>query len=120
MQFYKECLGGELRLMTVRESPMASQMPPAMMDNIMHAALDSDGMVIMASDMLGPEGVMRGNAVSLCVNGTDKQEIEAYFAKLSAGGKVKTALREEFFGTYGDFTDKFGIDWIFQADPPKR
>jgi PhnB protein len=120
MEFYKECLRGELRLMTVRESPMASQMPPAMMDRVMHAALESDGMVIMASDMLGPEGVVRGNTISLCVNGTDKREIEAHFDKLSAGGRVKTALREEFFGTYGDFTDKFGIAWIFQADPPKR
>ena len=120
MQFYRECLGGELRIMTVKESPMASQMPPAMMDKVMHATLQSDGMVIMASDMLGQGGVVRGNTMSLCLNGTSKQEIEGYFLKLSTGGKVTTALREEFFGTYGAFTDKFGIEWMFQADPPKR
>jgi PhnB protein len=119
MQFYKECLGGELRMMTIKESPMAAQMPPAAQDKVMHAALESDGMVIMASDMIGPEAVVKGNAVSLCINATSKKEIESYFPKLSAGGKIKTALREEFFGTYGNFTDKFGIDWMFQADPPK-
>jgi PhnB protein len=120
MRFYNECLGGDLRIMTVKESPMASQMPPEMMDRVMHATLQSEDMVIMASDMLGQEGVVKGNTISLCINGTSKQEIEGYYSKLSAGGKVTTALREEFFGTYGAFTDKFGIDWMFQADAPKR
>jgi PhnB protein len=76
-------------------------------------------MVIMASDTMGPEGIVRGNGMALCLNGTGKREIEAYFAKLSAGGTVTTPLREEFFGTYGAFTDKFGVDWMFQADAPK-
>jgi PhnB protein len=90
-----------------------------MMDKVMHAALQSDGMVIMASDTLGPEAAVKGNTISLCLNGTSKSEIEVYFSRLSAGGTVGTALREEFFGTYGSFTDKFGIDWMFQADPPR-
>jgi uncharacterized glyoxalase superfamily protein PhnB len=41
--------------------------------------------------------------------------IEPIFAKLSAGGTVNTPLIEEYFGTFGDLTDKFGIGWFFQA-----
>jgi PhnB protein len=120
MEFYRNCLGGELTLMTIGESPMAAQMPPEMKDKIMHSALGSGGMVVMASDTMSPKGVARGNTISLSINGTSKQEIETYFSRLSEGGNVTHALEQMFFGTYGDFTDKFGIDWIFQADPPKR
>ena len=43
-----------------------------------------------------------------------KEEIETLFSKLSQGGKVTTPLKHEFFGIYGDLTDKFGINWMFQ------
>lgn len=48
--------------------------------------------------------------------GSSKAEIEPAFAKLSEGGNVGHPLNEEFFGTFGELTDKFGIDWMFQAD----
>ncbi len=118
MEFYKLCLGGDLNLMTVGESPMAAQMPPAMKSKIMHSVLNSPGIMIMASDMMeGQAG--KGNTVSLSITGATRKEIEPYFQKLSKGGKVAHALKEEFFGTYGDFTDKFGVDWMLEADLPK-
>jgi PhnB protein len=115
MTFYQSCLGGELNIQTVGESPMASQMPPALKDNVLHSVLANDGFVLMASDMMGPEGVVKGNTISLAIMGSSKAEIEPIFAKLSAGGTVNTPLTEEFFGTFGDITDKFGIGWMFQA-----
>jgi len=119
MEFYRECLGGQLSIMTVGQTQMASQMAPSMKDKVMHAALESDGMALMASDMGPPEGLVKGNTMSLCVNGTGDEGIETLFTKLSAGGKVTTPFRKEFFGMYGDLTDRFGVDWIFQADLPK-
>ena len=118
MTFYKECLGGELTLNTVGESPMAAQMSD-MKDMIMHSVLTKDGLVLMASDMMGPEGVTKGNTVSLCVIGANAEELTPIFSKLSEGGTVTHELKTEFFGTYGDLTDKFGIDWMFQADNAK-
>ena len=94
---------------------MAGQMPPAMQDNVMHSVLAKDGIVLMASDMVGPEGMKNGNAITLAIMGSSKAEIEPIFAKLSAGGTVGTPLTEEYFGTFGDLTDKFGIRWMFQA-----
>src|SRR5260370_10763657 len=115
MTFYQACLGGELTIQTVGESPMADQMPPAIKDNVLHSILAKDGFVLLASDMTGPEGVVNGNSITLCIIGSSKAELEPIFAKLSAGGTVSTPLIEEFFGTFGDLTDKFGIGWMFPA-----
>ena len=116
MTFYQTCLGGERTLQTVGESPVADQMPPDLKDNVLHSVLAKDGFVLMASDMTGPEGVVNGNSVTLCIIGSNKAELEPLFAELSAGGTVHTPLIEEYFGTFGDITDKFGIGWMFQAD----
>ena len=120
MTFYQSCLGGELTIQTVGESPAAGQMPPAMHNNVLHSVLAKDGFELMASDMTGPEGVIKGNAVTLCVIGSNKGEIEPIFTRLSAGGTVNTPLIEEYFGTFGDLTDRFGIEWMFQAGGPSN
>ena len=119
MTFYKECLGGELKLMTAGESPMAGQLPAAQHNHIMHGTLINKGIALMASDMMSPDGVTHGNAISLTLVCSNKAEIENFFSKLSAGGKVLHALKEEFFGTYGDLTDKYGISWMFNYEKPK-
>jgi PhnB protein len=90
MIFYKECLGGELALQTVGDSPMASQMPAEAQKKILHASLRNSGFVLMASDMVGPEGVKKGNAVSLTLLCSSKAEIETFFSIFSAGGKSHT------------------------------
>jgi PhnB protein len=120
MEFYKECLGGDLRIMTVGESPMGSQVPPEARGKIMHASLGSGAITIMASDNLqGPE-LTRGDDVSLMLLCSSEKEIKELFPKLSAGGKIGTDLKEEFWGAiYGDFTDKFGVRWMMNFDKPK-
>ena len=65
MTFYKNCLGGELTLQTIGESPLADQMPPQMQQGILHATLTKGALVLLASDMVAEEGLTRGNAVSL-------------------------------------------------------
>ena len=115
MEFYKACLGGELSIMTVADSPMASQMPDKK-DNVLHSTLKKDGMVLMASDMIMPGEMIRGNTITLCIKIGTKEELQQFFAKLSEGGTVGQPLTEAFFGTYGELTDKFGINWMFQAD----
>ncbi len=119
MEFYKECLGGELTIMTMGESPMASQVPPEMKNRVMHSVLKKDNMTLMGSDAMAPDKITRGNSVVLAIMGTGIEEIRPYFSALSRSGTVKHSLEKTFFGVYGDFTDKFGIDWMFQADNPK-
>ena len=116
MEFYKECLGGELFMQTVAESPMKDQTPAEMRNNVIHSLLKKDGIVLMASDLMGSGELTMGNDVTLCINGGTKEELQEFFAKLSEGGTVGQPLTEAFFGTYGDLTDKFGKHWMFQAD----
>jgi len=120
MEFYRSSIGGELKLMTIGESPMAARMPAAMHKKILHALLVADGFTLMASDMMGPEGIQRGNSVSLSLVSGDRQELETAFAKLSAGGKVTHQLQDEFFGLHGALTDRYGIDWMFTFEDQKR
>lgn len=115
--FYKECLGGELTMQTFGETPMADQTPAEMLDKVMHGSLANENIVLFASDMMGEEADAPSNGrVTLCLVCRTPEEIRDFYAKLSTGGKIGSALKEEFFGTYGDFTDKFGIHWMLQYD----
>ncbi len=117
MEFYKECLEAELTLQTVEGSPMETQCPAAMKHHILHATLQKDALLLMGSDMVGPEGYTRGTQMSLSLNCSSEDEIHTFYKKLSAGGKVIHALRVEFWGaTFGVFTDKFGIRWMLNHD----
>jgi uncharacterized glyoxalase superfamily protein PhnB len=51
--------------------------------------------------------------------GVGKESIEKYFSRLSEGGSKIQPIQRTFFGWYGDFKDKFGVNWMFQADNPK-
>ena len=52
MTFYQECLGGELSLQPIGESPLAKKMPEEMKNSILHATLIRGDLIIMASDMV--------------------------------------------------------------------
>lgn len=114
MNFYKECLGGELTLQKVSESPeMAAQMPPQMKDSILHSQLKCDDVVIMGSDM-SREKRVEGNTVHLCINCNTEDELDSFFTKLSAGGEVTDPLADmPWGGKYGALTDKYGKHWMF-------
>lgn len=113
MQFYRDCLGGELLFQTIGESPLSNKMPPQMKESIVHSTLTNDNLVLMASDMVGEQGLKKGNAVSLMLNCTSENEINEYYKKLSQGGEMTHPLHVSFFGAlFGDLVDKFGNQWL--------
>jgi PhnB protein len=117
MTFYKECLGGELFVQTIGESPLSDKMPPQMKECILHATLTKDALVLMGSDMVGEQGLIKGNSVSLMLNCSSEEEIKTCFEKLSAGGKKDHPLEDSFWGAlFGDLTDKFGNHWLLHFD----
>ena len=83
MTFYENCLGGELYLQTIGESPLAEQMPQRMKDCILHATLTNGNLILMGSDMVSETGFIRGNAVSLMLNCSSEAEIRHFYEKLS-------------------------------------
>ncbi|MDX2048562.1 MAG: VOC family protein [Chitinophagaceae bacterium] len=113
MVFYKECLGGELMLQTIGESPMADKMTEQMKESILHSTLSKGDLVIMASDMVSDKGLIKGNSVSLMLNCSSEKEIRNYYEKLSAGGEATHPLENTFWGAlFGDLTDKYGNHWL--------
>jgi PhnB protein len=118
MTFYKKCLGGDLALTTVGESTIATQCPAAMQDNILHSSLTRNGtLLLMASDMTGPDGFTQGNNIALSLDCSSEEEINTFFSKLSEGGKIIDPLKVQFWGAlFGAFNDKFGIRWMLNYD----
>jgi len=116
MTFYQACLGGELIIQKISESPMAAQLPSEAGNTILHSSLTNDNLVLMASDMMG-NALVKGNDVALCLHCSNEDEINLYFERLSNGGYVRTPLHQTFWGaTYGELTDKFGVSWMLNLD----
>lgn len=116
MDFYKHALGGELWAQTFGEAPMSEGMSPEMQGRLMHSELSDGQMALMAADGMDEHGTQAtGGPITLCINGEERDVIRGYYEKLSDGGTITQPLTEEFFGMYGALTDKFGVNWMFQA-----
>lgn len=121
MNFYKDCLGGELSLQTIGESPMADKMPAQMKDCILHAILTKGDLVLMASDMVSEKGLQKGNTVSLMLDCNSEEEINRCYKMLSEEGEPTHPLEISFWGAYfGDLTDKYGNHWLLHFDKNKK
>lgn len=122
MTFYNECLGGDLHIQTIGGSPMEGQCATAMKDQVLHSTLTKDGkLLLMASDMSGPEGIVKGNNMTLSINCKSEEEINSFFSKLSSDGKIIDPLKEQFWGAmFGVAMDKFGIQWMFNYDKNQK
>jgi PhnB protein len=113
MQFYKDCLGGELELQTVGQSPLAEHMPPQMQECILHATLTKKTAVLMGSDMVPQSGLTKGNSVSMSLTCNSEEEIRALYTKLAEGGHADHPIEISFWGAlFGDLTDKYGNHWL--------
>jgi PhnB protein len=116
MEFYQNCLGGNLTVTTVKDTPAKDQMPAFQHDKVLNARLSSGPLEISASDWLRADRTpVRGNTACLYVSGGTVQGLKSLFEKLSQGGEVTDPLSAQFFGTYGALNDKFGVRWMFHT-----
>src|SRR5690349_23089552 len=121
MNFYKDCLQADLTLQTIGGSPIEDQCPTAMKNHILHAVLQKGNLLLMASDMIAPDGFNKGNNIALSLNCSTEEEIESFFSNLSEGGRVTHSLVKQFWGaTFGVLTDKYGIRWMLNYDRSSR
>ena len=69
----------------------------------------------MASPAFEPK---QGNTFALFVIGETYDELKEVFDKLVEGADQERLqeLHDMPFGTYGQFYDKYGIQWIFKGD----
>jgi PhnB protein len=121
--FYKSVFGGEFTKI-VRFKDLANEeftVPEAEAEKIMNIVLPiGKHNVLVANDV--PEFMGRvsetENRSKIFVCADSREEAEAVFNGLSAGGEVEGPIGDSPWGTYaGMFRDKYGIEWIIEFDP---
>ncbi len=113
MKFYEECLGGKLNLLKASEAPASSRLPEGKKNQVMHASLSLDEVILEASDVLNEMPIEQGNTVRLNYEADNIEKLRNIFDKLSQGGSVQNEIRKEFWGGYySSITDKFGFQWM--------
>jgi PhnB protein len=124
MAFYHGCLGGTLMVTKLRDTPMRAQFPPEKHDRIINAQLKSGALEISATDWMASPALepRLGNMSAIFVIGNDFAELKVVFDKLGVGADRERFqdLHEMPFGIYGQFYDRYGVQWIFRGDMPKQ
>jgi PhnB protein len=117
MTFYHDCLGGELSVTKLGDSSMKDQLPPEKHDRIINAHLKSGEIEISATDWMASPAFERlqGNNFAIFVVADGNDELKSVFDKLAVGAERSRfqELHELPIGTYGQFYDKYGVQWIF-------
>lgn len=113
MLFYQHCLGGRLRFQSIGESLSTAKMPGKMRDCVLHCTLTNDSVVLMGTDIVMDDGLIRGNAASMMLHCNTEKELRNRFKKLAVGGRAIQPPVRTFEGAlFGNLTDKFGNNWL--------
>lgn len=119
MSFYHDCLGGKLALTKLGDTVMKDRFPPEKHGRIINAHLKSGALEISASDRMASPAFepVLGNMSAVFVMAAASDELKTVFDKLAAGADLERfqELHEMPFGTYGQFYDKYGVQWIFRG-----
>jgi PhnB protein len=115
-KFYEKCLGGNLTFMMPYEgSPMASQVPAAWRDKILHATLKLSDRIVTGADA-PPDQYQKPRGFSLGLNITEPAEAERVFQALAENGWVQMPIQETFWALrFGMLVDQFGIPWMINC-----
>lgn len=112
MEFYKDCLGGELNLQTLGDSPFGKKFPEKMKNNILHAELKADRVTLMGSDMTPHDGLIKGNNISILLFCKSEIELLDIFQKLAGNGDENQISETHSGSLRANLTDKFGHHWM--------
>ncbi len=82
MEFYHQCLGGQLSLTQVKDSPAKDQMQAFQQEKVLNAHLNSASLELSASDWLAlDETPVRGNTICIFLRGESFADLKTVFDK---------------------------------------
>jgi PhnB protein len=121
--FYKSVFGGEFTNITRFRDIASPEFPVSEKeaDKIMNIALRIyKSHILMGNDV--PEIMGRTNEnenrSKIMISTESREEADAIFTGLSAGGQIEMSMEENPWGSYfGMFRDKYGIEWMVDYDP---
>src|SRR5438874_1773486 len=100
--------------------PMNAQNPRKNLEHWVLSQLKNDDIEISATDwMASPDfEPVQGNTSAIFVTSKSNDELKTIFDKLKDGDNNERLqeLHEMPFGIYGQFYDKFDVQWIFRGD----
>lgn len=120
MRFYQQCLGGDLAISIVRDTPMRDALPYEQHNKVAQALLRNGAIELVAADWMHPTRIPTiGNTVALYLKSDSYLDLRAVFDQLANGAppELFDDLRPMPFGTYGHLADKFGVHWFFRGEP---
>ncbi len=110
MTFYQKCLGGELTLTKLADTPMKDQFPPEKHNRLINAHLKSGAIEISATDWMASPMYepVQGDTVAIFVIGGAYAELQTVFDKLKEGASTDRfqALYDLPYGTFKQFYDQ--------------
>jgi PhnB protein len=119
MTFYQSCLGGELTIIRVADTPMKDQVPAEDHQKVAFGHLRSGAIQISATDWQHPTRPFhRGNTVGVYLTSDNVSELTTVFEKVSAGADASLLdpLTDKPFGVYGHLCDAYGVHWFFRGE----
>src|SRR5437868_79307 len=110
LRFYETCGLGEItELRRYDGTPLAEREGGVWRTKVLHSLFSGPSVRLYASDGADSEP-MKGCA--LYIEDPNVDAASALFERLSAGGRITVAFKAQFWGEhYGNFTDKFGVQW---------
>ena len=123
MSFYEKHLAAKVlvksRFADMSATGAPQNLPPGLKaEGILHARFMLGDTVVMASD--GPsERVQPMRSAYICLSVDSNEEAERIYGALSDGGEVFMPMGETFFAQrFGQFRDKFGVNWMVIHEKP--
>ncbi|MFN3405294.1 MAG: SRPBCC domain-containing protein [Cytophagaceae bacterium] len=114
--FRTEFVNGIRRISDIASDPAHPPVPENVKNMVLHVELPLlGGHILMGTDAPREMGftLTQGNNMHINLEPDSREEADRLFTELSAGGVVEMPIQEMFWGAYyGNFTDKFGINWM--------
>ena len=87
-----------------------------MKKTIVHASLISENFVLMGSDMVAEQGLIKGNAIAISMSFATEKTLRSCYKKLSYGAQQTYPVQHSFYGIlFGSLTDRYGNHWLLNC-----
>lgn len=106
--FYQQCLGGELQVQTLRDTPHGKNMSREMQSAVLSATLTNDFIRLVGTDLSDEGKVIAGNKVAILIYCDSYSERARLINKLV--GRNFCSYKNQH--PYINVTDLYNVHWI--------
>lgn len=121
---YKSVFGGDFQYIGRYKdvpAPDRKTFPNVTDEKIMHVSLPITKEIILMGCDSPDQSTVVGDNITLSVTADSREVADRIFNGLAAGGKVKMAMNDTFWGSYfGMVADRFGVNWTISCDVKER